>query len=56
MVQGSISAQERFIEDSNRNHSEVMFLNDRNHAEMIGMFTATLKSLVEVGLELVNQQ
>ncbi len=55
MVQRSMGAQEQFIESSNRNHSEMMFLNDRNHLEMVGMFTSTLSALVDVAREFANK-
>lgn len=55
MVQGSIIAQERFIEDTNRNHSEMMFLHDRNHLEIVGMFSSALGALADVGRDYVNK-
>lgn len=55
MVQRSLNAQEQFITDSNRNHSEIMYLLDRNHVEMMSMFNSTIRALTEVGREYVNK-
>ncbi len=55
MVEKSMSNQERFIDDSNRNHSEMIFHTDRNHLETVRMFTSTLSALTDVAREIVNK-
>lgn len=48
MVQRSMQQQDFFIEQNGRNHAEVMHVSDRNHADMVGIFTATLKTFADV--------
>ncbi|KAJ6643310.1 hypothetical protein Bhyg_08270 [Pseudolycoriella hygida] len=55
MVQQSINAQERFFEDSMRNHSELMYATDRNHSEMFEMFNSTLRTFSNIVQEYLNR-
>lgn len=51
MVQQSMNAQDRFIDQNMRNHSEMMFATDRNHMEMLGIINSTLRSLGDIRLD-----
>lgn len=55
MVQTSMSSQESFIETVSRQHAEMMFLNDRNHLEIVGMVNETLKVVADVMKEYINK-
>lgn len=50
-----MSAQERFIDQSQRNHSEMMHVIDRNHLEMVGIFNSTLRAVADVAREYINK-
>lgn len=55
MVQQSMNVQERLVEQDMRNHSELMFVTDRNHLEMIGIINSTLQTLSNVAHEYVSK-
>lgn len=55
MVQQSMNAQDRFIDQNMRNHSEMMFATDRNHFEMIGVINFTLRTVADVAREYINK-
>ncbi len=56
MVQRSMQQQEYFIEQTGRNHAETMYSSDRNHAQMIGIFNSTLKTLADVARDFFNKK
>lgn len=55
MVQHSMRAQDQFMEQTNRNHAEAMFISERNHLETIRMHTSTLRELAEVAKEIIKK-
>lgn len=55
MVQQSMSSQRMFIEDTNRNHSEMMFLHNRNHLDAIEMFNSLLSAAIDVARDYLNR-
>lgn len=55
MVKRSMEAQEQILDDTNRNHSEMLYLSDRNHLEVVQMFTSTLRACTDVVREFVNK-
>lgn len=50
-----MNSQERFIEHNSRNHSEMMYMTERNHLEILVMLNSTLRTIANIGQEYVRK-
>lgn len=56
MVQRSMTHQERFMEQGDRNHAEMIYTTNQNHAQMIGIFNSTLRTIADVARDYINRK